>query len=317
MTRLDRLIAILLLLQSKRILRAQDIADYFKVSVRTVYRDVQALCEAGLPVAAEAGAGYSLVDGHYLPPVMFTRDEVSALFLGAQFVQKLTDEAVSASARSALLKIESLLPRETSGYLERLQRSVELFLSPAMPDQSFQRDTLVPIQEAIVRRGVLFLEYHSNHNDTLTEREVEPLGLLYYANHWHLIAFCRLRQDYRDFRADRIRQIRTTGAFFAPDPGFSLQAFIKDFFELEESTTVRVKFDQRVASSVRDKNSFGLIEEKKVAGGVIMTFLVPDLRWIASWLLSYGTRVEVISPVSLRHQLFEMARALVAHHREK
>ena len=123
MNRVDRLIAIVVRLQSRRVVRAEDIAAHFEISVRTVYRDLAALGEAGIPIIAEAGVGYSLVKGYHLPPVMFTAEEASALFLGGKLVDHLTDASLRKQMDSALMKIRSVLPRDRQDYLDRLERS--------------------------------------------------------------------------------------------------------------------------------------------------------------------------------------------------
>jgi len=316
MNRIDRLVAIILLLQSKKVTRAKDIARHFHISIRTVYRDMNALCEAGVPVAAEAGEGYSLVEGYHLPPVMFTPEEATTLFLGGKFVTKLTDDSLTEHAESALLKIQSVLAPETQAYLEQLRQSTALFIRECQPNRGFSTDTLWTLQKAVVHRTCVSLEYYSKYRDSFSQRTVEPLGLVYYADHWHLIAFCRLREDYRDFRTDRIKSMRLTDWSFPPRQGFTLKEYLKDFFEIESPNEIQIKFDNRVVESVRERYAFGLVDEEPDADGIIMTFMVPDTRWIARWLLSYGTFATVISPDSLRQQLLEEAKNVLRHYQK-
>jgi predicted DNA-binding transcriptional regulator YafY len=314
MNRIDRLVATILLLQSRKLIRACDIARHFEISTRTVYRDMNALCEAGVPVAAEAGEGYSLVDGYDLPPVMFTPEEASALFTGGKFVESLTDASLRKHAESALLKIRSVLPDTTQDYLEKLQASTALLAGRANNPNGFRNDVLVTIQDAIVHRNVIGLEYYAVYRDASTKREVEPLGLLYYANHWHLIAYCRLRQDFRDFRTDRIKSIRQKDETFAERNGFSLKEYLKDFRKMDNPVEVKVKFDRQIASYVRDRHSYGLVDEEEAADGVMMTFLTDHLNWMVHWLISYSTMVRVISPDALRETLRKEAMKLVRHY---
>ncbi|MFQ5637660.1 MAG: helix-turn-helix transcriptional regulator [bacterium] len=311
MNRVDRLVAIILLLQSRKIIRAKDIAWHFEISIRTVYRDVKALCEAGVPIAAEAGEGYSLVEGYHLPPVMFTQEEASALFLGGKFVEKLTDSSMIENAKSALLKIQSVLPLESQEFLQRLQESTALLVNVRPVESGFCDDTLTTIQDAIVRRRLLVLEYYSNYRDSFSTRNVEPLALIYYSDHWHLIAYCQLRKDYRDFRTDRIKSIKITAEPFQPRQNFSLKKYLSDFYKIEDPIEIQVKFDKRVAGSVGDKHHFGLVEVNPVEDGVIMTFLAPNINWMVPWLLSYGPLVEIISPHTLREALLAEAKNLV------
>lgn len=314
MNRIDRLVATVLLLQSRRLIRAQDIADHFGISIRTVYRDLLALQEAGVPLAAEAGEGYSLVDGYHLPPVMFTQEEASALFVGAEFVQHLTDASLKKNVESALLKIRAVLPEEKQEYLERLQQATAVLAHPASFEDGFRDDVLTMMQEAVVRRRVLKMEYSANSNGALTERCVEPLALLYYSDHWHLIAYCRLRQDYRDFRTDRIKSFLPTDEIFPPREDFSIKQYLQDANKIENPQEVRVKFKPSAARRVRSRYYFGVAAETAADGGVIITFLVPASEVLVNWLFSFGTEIEVLHPPELRQLLIAEAQKIAAYH---
>lgn len=314
MNRIDRLVATVLLLQSRRLIRAQDIAEHFGISIRTVYRDLHALDEAGVPLSAEAGEGYSLVPGYHLPPVMFTQEEASALFIGSEFVAHLTDASLQQHMQSALLKIRAVLPEDKQDYLERLQEVTAIHVRPPLPLSGFRDDALATIQAALVQRRILALEYFSNHRDSFTKRQVEPLALLYYSNHWHLIAYCRLREDYRDFRTDRIKALRTCDEIFAEHKEFSVKAYLQNLYRLENPQVVQVIFAPETARWVRERNPFGLVEAQERERGVLLTFMVPRLDAIADWLLSFGTNIEIVSPCELKDLLAEKARKLSAHY---
>ena len=204
MNRVDRLMAIVVRLQGRRVVRAEDLAAHFEISVRTVYRDLAALGEAGIPIIAEAGVGYSLVKGYHLPPVMFTAAEASALFLGGKLVDHLTDASLRKQMESALMKIRSVLPRDRQDYLDRLERSTAVISRGSMAIPTWSSQVLIPIQRALAERRVLSLDYQGGQRREMTRRQVESLGLVYYSDNWHLIAYCRLRRDVRDFRTDRI-----------------------------------------------------------------------------------------------------------------
>lgn len=317
MNRVDRLVSIILLLQSRKVVRARDIAEHFDISVRTVYRDVNALCEAGVPVAAEAGVGYSLVEGYHLPPVMFTTDEASALLVGRKFIEKLADSSMVKSAESALLKIQSVLPDETRGYLATLQETTEVLLQPRQARDGFRDDAMAVIQEAIVRKRVVSMEYYSHHRDSFSTRDVEPLGLLFYARHWHLISYCRLREDFRDFRTDRIHNITLRDEQFAARKGYSLKDFMATFDEVENAIEVQVKFRNDVAGYMRERYQFGLVAEKQLKTGVVMTFVVPNVDFLLGTLLAYGSKAEVLSPQSLKDRLSQEATKIVRLYQNK
>jgi predicted DNA-binding transcriptional regulator YafY len=141
------------------------------------------------------------------------------------------------------------------------------------------------------------------------------LGLLYYSDHWHLIAFCRLRQDFRDFRTDRIKTIYTKEEIFPEHKGFSLKTYLQESNRLENPQEVRIKFTPSVANRVRNKNYYGLVEETVVDDSVVMTFLVPSLEVMVNWLLVFGAELEIIHPPKLKQMLFEKAEKLVAHYK--
>jgi predicted DNA-binding transcriptional regulator YafY len=207
MNRIDRLVAIIVFLQSKRIVRGREIASNFEISLRTVYRDMNALLEAGVPIISEAGEGYSIIEGYHLPPVMFTPEEAKALLTGAKLAEYMTDESLVKHAQSALLKINSVLPLQTKEELERLQDSMRM-VRRKNSSSDFRDDVLLTIQNAIISQHVLQMEYYVSSRDEWTKREAEPLGLIHYANHWHLLAWCRKRRDVRDCR-NRSKNIKT------------------------------------------------------------------------------------------------------------
>jgi predicted DNA-binding transcriptional regulator YafY len=313
MNRIDRMFATILLLQSRRVIKAEDIAAHFEISLRTVYRDVAALSEAGVPVVAEAGVGYSLLKSYSMPPVMFTPEEASALFLGGELVEQLTDPSLQTQMRSALLKIRSVLPPAQQDHLDRLKQSTALFIGPPQAKGASQA-VLTQIQSALAQRRVLALDYRASGRDEPTRREVEPLGLIYYGDHWHLIAYCRLRRDYRDFRTDRMVKLSANGATFQPHAGFSVREYIDSQHDEKPGIEVKLKFTARAAERARRSWFAGTLEEARVKDGIIMTFPVCGLEWFAGWLVSFGTEVQVLAPPELRPLVAEYASKLAEHH---
>lgn len=313
MQKIDRSLAIILYLQSKRIVRAQELADYFNVSVRTIYRDINVLCEAGVPIASEAGYGYSLVDGYHLPPVMFTEDEAAALMIGTDFVEQTTgDEQWRRNAHSAASKIISVLPEDKKDYLLRLRDFTAVFTNPNSKRPPDVGDaTISSLQKAIVHRFVIKIRYKAYSTDTETERNIEPLGMVFYGNTWHLIAFCRLRKDYRDFRTDRINTFTITDEKYIARPDFILKDFLKKSFRVDNPHFVSVLFEKGVSNYVSQRHHHGFIEERVCEVGIEMTFLVGSLEWFARWLISYGGSILHCEPPELRNKLLHIAQELV------
>src|SRR4249920_2164219 len=152
MNRIDRLTAILIQLQSKKIVKAEEIAKRFEISLRTVYRDVKALMEAGVPIGSEAGKGYFIVDGYHLPPVMFNQEEASSILLAGKLVEKMTDESIRVSFESALMKIKSVLADREKDHLETLESFVEVQMPRQHQQPQFPNHFLTDIQKALVNK---------------------------------------------------------------------------------------------------------------------------------------------------------------------
>jgi predicted DNA-binding transcriptional regulator YafY len=311
MNRVDRLMAIALHLQSRRVVRAEDLAAHFEISVRTVYRDITALSEAGIPVIAEAGVGYSLAKGYHLPPVMFTAEEASALFFGEKLVEQFTDASLRKQMESALLKIRSVLSRDRQDYLDRLERSTAVLTKPANRLPRLASETIVPIQRALAERRLLALDYLGGKRQEMTKRIVEPLGLVYYADNWHLIAFCRLRQGVRDFRTDRIQRLELKNETFPPRTDFSLKEYLEREMDRGDFEIARIRFTTQAMERVRREWSWGIIEEKAVSDGVEVTLLDCSFEYLTGWVMSFGANAEVLSPDIFRRRIAAEAERLL------
>lgn len=218
MRRADRLFLIINALRGRRTaLRARQLADTLGVSLRTVYRDVADLQTSGVPIEGEAGVGYVLRKGSDIPPLMFTTEELEALVVGMRFVRAFAGEKLARSAQAALLKIDAVLPDELRGQAERTR----VFVPHWYEAKSGLIDAL---HEAIAARRVLNIDYRDEAGQSST-REIEPLCLACWGPVWTLGAWCRMRQDFRNFRPDRM-QFAATGEIFVDRPGRDLAAYL-------------------------------------------------------------------------------------------
>jgi len=209
MKRLHRLTAILVKLQSKKVVQAAELADKFDVSLRTIYRDMQALTDAGVPIGAEAGTGYFLVDGYSLPPVMFTEKEANALLTASKIIETNNDESLINEYRDAIDKVIAVLRTTQKKKLEILEQRIFTYSRREVHPSN----SLSIIQQAITDLRVLEIQY-TNVTKELSKRQIEPLGVYFTNNTWILIAYCRLRKDYREFRTDRIINLIETQELF-------------------------------------------------------------------------------------------------------
>jgi len=202
---------------------AEKIAAHFDMSIRTVYRDIKALGESGVPVSFEPGRGYFVVQGYFLPPVSFTTEEANALLLMESIASAFSDKSILSHYSTALNKIKNVLRGSQKEKLELLNERIKLQI-PACFNNNFEY--LSAIQDAISGKLILELEYR-NMNNVSSRRRVEPIGLIFYALNWHLIAWCQTRKEYRDFRVSRIQQVSRTMLPFSRPNHMELNDYMK------------------------------------------------------------------------------------------
>lgn len=209
MNRIDRLMGIITHIQAKKHQSAEQLSAHFGTSIRTVYRDLKAMSEIGVPIGFEPGKGYYIVGGYFLPPVSLTAEEANALALMEPLALRFADKNVAQQVSSALAKIKLALGSRQRDQLEKIQTRTAHYIPEQFAHLLPGTNYLITIQQAIAGKNMLRLEY-TNAREEVTIREVEPIGLAFYSLNWHLIAWCHLRQDYRDFRTNRILRLDST-----------------------------------------------------------------------------------------------------------
>jgi len=228
MRRADRLFQLVQLLRRRRVTTAAWLAEQLGVSDRTIYRDVQDLICAGVPIEGEAGVGYALPTNFDLPPLMFNRDEITALALGARMVRSWADDHLAKAASGALAKVQAVVPPALKRRID-----AEALYAPGEHVSAEMRHFLAPMRVALEAQKVIWLAY-VRADGTASERRVLPLGLFFWGNCWSLIAWCELRQGFRNFRVDRIDKLDVLDERFELTPGRTLD----DFFAAAESRPV-------------------------------------------------------------------------------
>ncbi len=224
-SRLSRLIAILTFLQSKGLLTSNELAKKFDVSVRTIYRDINSLLQAGVPVITKEGKGYSLMDGYRLPPIMFTESEANAFITAEKLVLVNKDESLVKNYADGVVKIRSVL-RNTSK--DKIALLSERIAFEQKSDNDANSNLLSSIQIAITSFNLLRIHYKSANNE-ITVRDVEPFAVINKVGEsWYLIGWCRLRKDFRLFRFDRISNLEIMNDKFSPHK-ISLQEYLEDY----------------------------------------------------------------------------------------
>ncbi len=299
--RFDRIVHILIQLQSKRIVKAQELAIRFDVSLRTIYRDIKSLEQAGIPIIGEAGTGYSLIDGYRLPPIIFTKEEALS-FIGAEkLMQKYMDSHLIADFQSAIFKIKAVLNYTEKDLVSSLENQIKLsettydFFNKEVPQalRLFFKSVASKKQVKIVYRGV---------NDQVSqERSIEPIGLFHENGFWYIAAFCLLRKDYRQFRADRVLDIAILNHSFEAER-ISLDDFIKKQQDKVNLTTIRISTSPKTALQYKwERKHFGFVNETIEKEAVEMLFEYGgSMEYFARWYLMFADDSEILEPISLK-----------------
>jgi predicted DNA-binding transcriptional regulator YafY len=313
--RTDRLVAMVMFLQGRRLVRAEELSGHFEISVRTVYRDIAALSEAGVPIAGEAGVGYRLMKGYHLPPVMLTAEEVSGLFVGGEMVRRFTDASLQEPMKSALEKLRAVLPPDRQEYVDRLVRHTVIsgLAAGSGPDPAAP-PWLLTVQQGVVQRRVLRMTYHGRDRDEDTCRDAEPLGIVFYGGAWSLVGWCRLRKDIRHFRIDRIRRLELLTERFPPRPGFSLAKHLAENVAKTDIIPVRVWLARWVQERARRESYATMVEERSRDGGAEFSLTTYSLDWAARWILSFGPEAEALAPAELRDLVRRKAEEVAKKH---
>jgi predicted DNA-binding transcriptional regulator YafY len=307
MNRIERLTAILIQLQSKRIVKAQEIADRFEISLRTVYRDVRALEESGVPIIGEAGVGYSIMEGYRLPPVMFTKEEATTFLMAEKIMEKYADLQSFQKYQSALFKIKSVLRSSEKRFLEEIDTNLLVlknnFQAPDLPNQQGIQHFL----DAIIEKRVIQIAYKKEYEQEGLPRMIEPVGIYLQNNLWYCIAFCRLRNDYRNFRIDRIMRIDFTNLLFSNNHP-TLAQYLEKIAHDQELQTIVIWIEKQYARYLGTrKYYFGFVSEEDKGDKVEMTFLTASIEGFARWFITLAGFAKIIKPDFIKERVKKLA----------
>jgi len=265
MNRIDRLFSITTHLQARRHLRAADLASIYEVSVRTIYRDIAALSESGVPIVALPGRGYSLVDGYFLPPLLLSSGEATALVLGARLLAGQASTEIASAAEESVAKILAVMSEDVRHELRALDDVLDLSTSPALRSRlDIGNGRVRAVWKAILKRRVTTLHYFGKNRDRETIRQVEPRRLGHVNAAWYLTAFCRDRQEERVFRLDRIERLDVQSDTFRA----RLTPPTKDVPAIE----VVVRFSGDASRWVRERQHWSFVAEEEAGDELLVHY---------------------------------------------
>ncbi len=229
MLQLPRLIAILTLLRSRRVLTATELAEKYEVSIRTIYRDIQKLITSGVPVITIEGRGYSLMEGYTVAPVQFTEKQANALITAQHLVSKSNDSSFVTDFEEALTKIKSVFRSSILEKSEMLDKKIHVFNTR---QENISSNALSEIQLAITHFNSMEINYRKANDPHVSFRKIEPCAIYSTENKWILIAWCHLRKEYRAFRIDRIQHFKILPEHFE-DHKFNIRNYFESCAEKE------------------------------------------------------------------------------------
>lgn len=312
MKKSDRQLAIMLELQRNKVLRAEDLASLFETSVRTIYRDINALSEMGVPILGAPGQGYSLMEGYFLPPIGFSTEEAVSLLMGSDFIEQRLDGYYGSVSKTARSKIEAILPEPVRRESMRVRETMRLLQAGEPVTGLKEKDYLGQTRQAIMDRRKLRLTYlkmmpETNGNRRST-REVAPYGLALVRGNWILIAHCDLRQEIRHFRLSRITELTVLEDRFHIPHGFDLNNYRPPNDRNEQ---VLLRANPEIADKIVETCHFYIESTEERKEGLIINFLVRQPEELLANILGWGGDVEVLEPESFRQRIREEAEKIL------
>jgi len=300
MNRIDRLSAILTMLQSNSAVKPKHITERFGIGIRTVYRDIRALEEIGIPITGDSRSGYSLVDGYKLPPLMFTQEEAFAFLAAEKLIDKFTDSGIKDSYKSGVDKIRAVMRIAEKETLTEMNEKIGV-LDFHAPITSDAYNYLQILLKNIARQKKVELSYLSHGKNEAIERLVDPIGVFFSMSNWYCIGFCNKRKDYRTFKISRIQSLKETevsiNTIHPP-----LDSFLQDLKVQTELEKVIIEVKREDLPIIDDRKYYqGLIMEKPLEGkdSLELHFMVFSLERFARWYLSYIDIATIKFPESL------------------
>mgnify|MGYP003932988085 FL=1 len=300
-----------MLLQRRPKQKAADLAEELGVSVRTVHRYINELNEMGIPVYSERGpyGGFSLVRGYKMPPLVFTPQEATAVYLGASLVEEIWGQLYADAARGVTAKLDSLLPDDQRQEVAWARRTL-VATGFHRTDQTHLEPVLSKLRRAARQGRRVTMTYRSRSRPDPLRRDVDPYALVHRWGWWYLIGHCCLRDAVRTFRVDRIEELTLRGETYTLSDDFDIHAHLAEETWFPPRYQVRMRFAPEVALEARKEGGSWETAAEEPDGSLVVTFGAADLEWAARVALSYGPRVTVLAPDELRLLLGELGRTL-------
>jgi predicted DNA-binding transcriptional regulator YafY len=301
----------LFLFQSRRRWTVRELAEELDVSPRTVHRYITMLEELGIPLYSERGpyGGFSLLRSYKLPPIIFTPEEASVLYMGARLVTDFWGKTFQDAATGVTAKLDNVLPDDLREEARRAQQSL-IVLAGTSRDYTPYHDLMATLRDCMANDLRILIRYHSFARIE-SDRKVDPLALSYRWGNWYLIGYCHLRRELRTFRIDRITKCQVLKERFERPEDFDPKAYLEDTMQFDNQFQVVVRMSSEVAERMNERAGDWMRVENNTDGSVTVRFDVDNLDWAAGWVLSWGKLARALEPPELIRRVVKAADDVV------
>jgi predicted DNA-binding transcriptional regulator YafY len=312
-----RLLSLILMLQSRSSWKAYELAVELNVSERTVHRYMAMLEEMGIPIYSERGphGGFSLVRGYKLPPLLFTAEEATVLYMGANLVREVWGQTYDDAVTAVTAKLDNVLPDDLREEVSRARQSLVVGGLTRMDYRPWET-TIHTLRQCIGDRRCVRLLYRGFARQEDTDRVVEPYALTLQWGLWYLVGFCHLRQELRTFRVDRIQQATSLKDRFTMPRDFSVREYLARSMRFEPAYTVGVHLEASVAPDVRERHGHWMEVTDHADGSITVRFGVAGLAWATGWVLTHGSAAKVLEPPELAARVRAAAEGIVGRYED-
>jgi predicted DNA-binding transcriptional regulator YafY len=309
-----RLLSMIFLFQSRRQWTVSELSDELDVSDRTVHRYIGMLEEMGIPLYSERGpyGGFSLLRTYKLPPLIFTPEEATVLYMGARLVQDIWGKPFQDAVTGVTAKLDNVLPDDIRQEAARNQRSL-VVMTGTSRDYAPYHELMAQLRACMAEGRRVSLRYQS-FSRVATDRAVDPYALSLRWGNWYLIGYCHLREELRTFRIDRIQDCRALEYKFPLPKDFDAKAYLEESMRWDNPNEVVVRMEAEIAPRIREMAGDWMRVADNADGSVTVRFNVDNFNWAAGWVLSWGRLARALAPPELIARVKAFARDVIAQY---
>jgi len=311
-----RLLSMLFLFQSRRQWTVSELAEELDVSDRTIHRYIGMLEEMGIPLYSERGpyGGFSLLRSYKLPPLIFTPEEATVLYMGARLIDDSWGKTFQDAVTGVTAKLDNVLPDDIRQEAGRAQRSL-VVVTGTSRDYAPYHDLMTTLRDCMAKSQQVSLNYHS-FSRVKTDRVVDPYALSLRWGNWYLVGYCHLRQELRTFRIDRISNLRPLVGTFALPRDFDAKAYLESSMHFDNRYKVVIWASPMISREMNERAGDWIKVENNEDGSAIVRFEADNLNWATGWVLSWGRTVKVLEPPELVERVKEDAGEILKIYQE-